>query len=90
MSSSERIARAALSRCITSKYDDGSSNMYTSARCTRTTPMAKRCSSPPDSLSTSRSKTAERSKMSIVAVTASLSSFFVMMSPTLPLTALGM
>jgi hypothetical protein len=35
------------SRCLTSKYEDGSSNMYTSAFCTTTTEMANRCNSPP-------------------------------------------
>lgn len=48
---------AALSRWRTSRYDDGSSTMYTSACWHATTAMAKRCSSPPLRFSTLRSRT---------------------------------
>lgn len=51
------LTRAAFSRCRTSKYEEGSSSMYTLASCAATTAMAKRCSSPPDRFSTLRSHT---------------------------------
>jgi len=46
---------AADNRCLMSRYDDGSSNMYTSACRTAAMAIANRCSSPPESCPTSRS-----------------------------------
>mmetsp|Transcript_4255 Transcript_4255/g.19318 ORF Transcript_4255/g.19318 Transcript_4255/m.19318 type:complete len:116 (-) Transcript_4255:608-955(-) len=90
MWSKERMTRLAFSRCLTSRYDDGSSNMYMSASCTATTAMANRCSSPPDNCRTSRSRTASRSSSSINSSTLPRSSLSCKVCKTCPLTALGM
>mmetsp|Transcript_6789 Transcript_6789/g.24141 ORF Transcript_6789/g.24141 Transcript_6789/m.24141 type:complete len:119 (+) Transcript_6789:1432-1788(+) len=89
-SSSDRMTCAALRRCRTSRYDEGSSNMYTSAICTATTAMAKRCSSPPLSLSTSRSSRWSRSSSGSSVSATSRWSLAPMILPTVPLTARGM
>mmetsp|Transcript_51396 Transcript_51396/g.164325 ORF Transcript_51396/g.164325 Transcript_51396/m.164325 type:complete len:111 (-) Transcript_51396:522-854(-) len=85
-----RIALPAFRRCLTSRYDEGSSNMYTSAFWQHTTAMAKRWSSPPDSASTSRSHTCARSSSSRRRGLLPSSSLESRTFSTLPLTALGM
>lgn len=59
---SERIVRAAFKRCLTSKYEDGSSNMNMSPFCMQTMAQAKRCSSPPDNAAISRLRIWVKSK----------------------------
>lgn len=58
-----RMVRAAFKRCLTSKYDDGSSNMKMSPACMHTMAMAKRCSSPPDRAAISRSRICIKSNL---------------------------
>mmetsp|Transcript_7709 Transcript_7709/g.13172 ORF Transcript_7709/g.13172 Transcript_7709/m.13172 type:complete len:114 (+) Transcript_7709:1622-1963(+) len=81
---------AALRRWRTSRYDEGSSNMYTSALWTQTTAIANRWSSPPERSSTLRSITFCRSSSSISVSRTPRSSFALRISPTVPLTAFGM
>mmetsp|Transcript_14102 Transcript_14102/g.44142 ORF Transcript_14102/g.44142 Transcript_14102/m.44142 type:complete len:116 (-) Transcript_14102:563-910(-) len=90
MSSRLRMTRAALRRCLTSRYDEGSSNIQQSACCAATTPMAKRCSSPPDRSATDRPSTGCKSSSSMSSSFLSRSSFWSSTSSTLPRTALGM
>mmetsp|Transcript_24518 Transcript_24518/g.40119 ORF Transcript_24518/g.40119 Transcript_24518/m.40119 type:complete len:96 (+) Transcript_24518:1463-1750(+) len=52
---------AAVRRCLTSRYDEGSSNMYTSLICIAHAAMAKRWSSPPDKTLMSRSSKCDSS-----------------------------
>mmetsp|Transcript_41372 Transcript_41372/g.82843 ORF Transcript_41372/g.82843 Transcript_41372/m.82843 type:complete len:89 (+) Transcript_41372:877-1143(+) len=84
------MALQAWMRCFTSRYDDGSSNMYTSAFWTATTAMAKRCSSPPDRSCTPRPRTLSRSNTRTRKSFMSMSFFSVRISPTMPLIARGM
>mmetsp|Transcript_37842 Transcript_37842/g.60684 ORF Transcript_37842/g.60684 Transcript_37842/m.60684 type:complete len:116 (-) Transcript_37842:551-898(-) len=87
---SDRMTRDAFRRCFTSRYDEGSSNMYTSASCTATTAIAKRCSSPPESALTSRSSTFSKSSSTMSSSVTPRSSRFLSVSNTSPLTAFGM
>mmetsp|Transcript_3630 Transcript_3630/g.14699 ORF Transcript_3630/g.14699 Transcript_3630/m.14699 type:complete len:115 (+) Transcript_3630:1191-1535(+) len=90
MSRRPRMTRAALRRCLTSRYDEGSSNIQQSACCAATTAIAKRCSSPPDRSPTERSITGSRSSKSTMRSLLSRSIFWSITSSTLPRTALGM
>mmetsp|Transcript_1755 Transcript_1755/g.7089 ORF Transcript_1755/g.7089 Transcript_1755/m.7089 type:complete len:116 (-) Transcript_1755:567-914(-) len=90
MCRSDRMTRDALSLCLTSRYEDGSSNMYMSASCTATTAMANLCSSPPESALTSRSNTFSRSSSSTSSDTLPRSSLSCRVWSTRPFTALGM
>mmetsp|Transcript_31532 Transcript_31532/g.82414 ORF Transcript_31532/g.82414 Transcript_31532/m.82414 type:complete len:124 (-) Transcript_31532:584-955(-) len=56
-----RMTSVAVMRCRTSRNEDGSSNMYTSASRSVVHAIAKRCSSPPESAWTSRSRRCMRS-----------------------------
>mmetsp|Transcript_16711 Transcript_16711/g.24545 ORF Transcript_16711/g.24545 Transcript_16711/m.24545 type:complete len:105 (-) Transcript_16711:423-737(-) len=84
------MVRAARSLCFTSRYEEGSSNMYTSASCTTTTPMANLCSSPPDKTSTSLSRRCISSISCRVFSITSLWLLLFMMTSTFPCTARGM
>mmetsp|Transcript_7927 Transcript_7927/g.19147 ORF Transcript_7927/g.19147 Transcript_7927/m.19147 type:complete len:90 (-) Transcript_7927:629-898(-) len=87
---------AAVRRCLTSRYEEGSSNMYTSLTWTATAAMANLCSSPPDRTRISRFNkcfnsawVVAQSKMSLPS--ASLrSSFALRTCSTCPLMARGM
>mmetsp|Transcript_13775 Transcript_13775/g.34920 ORF Transcript_13775/g.34920 Transcript_13775/m.34920 type:complete len:93 (-) Transcript_13775:667-945(-) len=92
MSMSERMVSAALRRWRISRYEEGSSNMYTFDCCTQTMQIAKRCSSPPESTSTSRSSTWLRSRTRVIsAITSSpRSALEARILRTWPFTARGM
>mmetsp|Transcript_16172 Transcript_16172/g.50606 ORF Transcript_16172/g.50606 Transcript_16172/m.50606 type:complete len:85 (-) Transcript_16172:595-849(-) len=64
--------------------------MYTSQSCTAVTAMAKRCSSPPDSTATSRSRRCVSDRSSHTTSATLRSSLRLTIVPTTPLTALGM
>mmetsp|Transcript_18683 Transcript_18683/g.59538 ORF Transcript_18683/g.59538 Transcript_18683/m.59538 type:complete len:129 (-) Transcript_18683:495-881(-) len=86
----ERMTREALSLCFTSRYEDGSSYMYTSFSCTDTTAIANRCSSPPDSISISRSPRWSSCRSVIMVSATPRVSLRFRMPPTVPLAARGM
>mmetsp|Transcript_5538 Transcript_5538/g.9621 ORF Transcript_5538/g.9621 Transcript_5538/m.9621 type:complete len:105 (-) Transcript_5538:569-883(-) len=81
---------AALRRCRTSRYEDGSSIMYTCASWAATTAMANRCSSPPERFSTLRSHTCAKSRSTSSCALIPRWSLVSSTSLTLPRTALGM
>merc|ERR1719470_594554 len=83
------MARAALSLCLTSRYEDGSSNMKMSAAWMQTMAQANLCSSPPERSSTLRSLTLIRSNISHTLCWFFISSFLSSRDWTLPFTALG-
>mmetsp|Transcript_10723 Transcript_10723/g.28116 ORF Transcript_10723/g.28116 Transcript_10723/m.28116 type:complete len:100 (-) Transcript_10723:566-865(-) len=86
----ERITLAAFSLCFTSKYDEGSSNWYTSARWAATIAMANLCNSPPERSSTFLPQTPPKSNWSFKNSSFSRSIFLPISSPTWPFTARGM